>query len=46
MNTVIQNILAIAALIMAVGFLVTKFFLKKKRTKKAIGDHHDCDNCH
>ena len=46
MNTFIQNVLAITALIIAVGFMVTKFFLKKKRSKKAINEYHDCDNCH
>lgn len=44
MNPFIQNILAIAALILALGFIITKFFLKKKKSKKACGDE-DC-GCH
>lgn len=44
MNPFIQNILAIAALILALGFIITKFFLKQKKSKKACGDE-DC-GCH
>ncbi len=44
MNPFIQNILAITALILAIGFLITKFFLKKKNSKKACGED-DC-SCH
>ncbi|MEO8933969.1 MAG: FeoB-associated Cys-rich membrane protein [Xanthomarina sp.] len=46
MNALVQNILAFAALFIAVGFLVKKFFWKKPKTKKGIADAHDCDNCH
>ncbi|MFH6767465.1 FeoB-associated Cys-rich membrane protein [Gaetbulibacter aquiaggeris] len=45
MNPFIQNILAIAALILALGFLITKFFLKKKQSKKSCGEEGDC-GCH
>ena len=45
MNPFIQNILAIAALIIALGFLITKFFLKKKQSKKSCGGEGDC-GCH
>ena len=41
----IQNILAITALIIAVGFLITKFLLKKKQSKKSCGGDGDC-GCH
>ena len=44
MNPFIQNVLAISALIMALGFLIQKFFFKKKASTKACGDY-DCD-CH
>ncbi|MBU2938157.1 FeoB-associated Cys-rich membrane protein [Lacinutrix sp. C3R15] len=43
MNTIIQNILAFSAVLLAVGFLVRKYFYKKK-TKKACGTD-DC-GCH
>ncbi|HMQ45378.1 MAG: FeoB-associated Cys-rich membrane protein [Confluentibacter sp.] len=46
MNTIIQNILVFSALAFALFFLVKKFFLKKSKSKKAFGDHHDCDKCH
>ncbi|MFD2542793.1 FeoB-associated Cys-rich membrane protein [Lacinutrix gracilariae] len=36
MNTIIQNILAFSAVLLAVAFLIKKFFYKKK-TKKACG---------
>lgn len=45
MNPVIQNVLAITALIIALGFLITKFFLKKKASKKGCGGDDDC-GCH
>ncbi|WP_445955476.1 FeoB-associated Cys-rich membrane protein [Yeosuana sp.] len=44
MTPFIQNVLAIAALIIAIGFLITKFFLKKKKSKKGCGED-DC-GCH
>ncbi|MBC9794918.1 FeoB-associated Cys-rich membrane protein [Sinomicrobium weinanense] len=40
----IQTILVYAALAIAVGFLVKKFFLPKKKTKKACSNQ-DC-GCH
>jgi len=43
MNTIIQNILAITAVLLAIGFLVKKFFWKKK-SKKSCGTD-DC-GCH
>jgi len=43
MNTIIQNILAITAVVLAVGFLVKKFFFKKK-SKESCGTD-DC-GCH
>ncbi len=46
MNTLLQNILVFTALAFAVLFLVRKFFWKKSKSKKAIGDHRDCDSCH
>ena len=45
MNPFIQNILAIPALIIAIGFLITKFLLKKKQSKKSCGGDGDC-GCH
>jgi hypothetical protein len=45
MNPFIQNILAIAALILALGFIITKFFYKKKQSKKSCGGDSDC-GCH
>lgn len=45
MNPFIQNVLAITALIIALAFLVTKFFLKKKKSKKSCGGGDDC-GCH
>lgn len=46
MNDLIQNILAFGALVLALIFLIKKFFWKKTKSKKAFGDGHDCDNCH
>ncbi|MCX7551437.1 FeoB-associated Cys-rich membrane protein [Xanthomarina sp. F2636L] len=45
MNDLLQNILAFAALFLAVAFLVKKFFWKKPKSKKGVKPH-DCDNCH
>lgn len=45
MNPFIQNVLAITALIIALGFLITKFFFKKKASKKECGGDDDC-GCH
>nr|WP_229736559.1 FeoB-associated Cys-rich membrane protein [Bizionia arctica] len=45
MNDILQNILAFAALFIALGFLVKKFFWKKPKPKNGI-KIHDCDNCH
>jgi len=36
MNTIIQNIFVFSAVLMAIGFLIKKFFWKKK-VKKACG---------
>jgi len=44
MNTIIQNILVFTAVILAVVFLVKKFFFKTPKTKKACGTD-DC-GCH
>ena len=46
MNDLVQNILAFAALFIALGFLLKKFFWKKSKPKKGIADAHDCNNCH
>lgn len=46
MNDTIQNILAFAALGLAVSFLIRKFFWKKPKSKKSFGNAHDCDHCH
>ncbi|AUS05378.1 FeoB-associated Cys-rich membrane protein [Pseudotamlana carrageenivorans] len=45
MNAFIQNILVIAALILAVVFLVRKYIWKKKKPKKGCGGNDDC-GCH
>jgi F0F1-type ATP synthase membrane subunit b/b' len=45
MNELLQNILALTALLIALLFLVKKFFWKKSKPKKGIGEH-DCNNCH
>ncbi|WP_372755918.1 FeoB-associated Cys-rich membrane protein [Mariniflexile sp.] len=45
MNTIIQNILVIAAIILAVLFLVRKFFWKKPNSKKSCGGDDGC-GCH
>ncbi len=44
MNPFIQNVLAITALVFALGFIFTKYFVKKK-SKKACGGDKDC-GCH
>jgi plastocyanin domain-containing protein len=46
MNDTIQIILALTALALALGFLIKKFFWKKRKSKKAFNDAHDCDKCH
>lgn len=43
MNTLIQNILVFTAILLAIGFLVKKFFWKKKSNKSCGTD--DC-GCH
>ena len=43
MNTIIQNILVFLAVLLAIGFIVKKYFYKKK-AKKACGTD-DC-GCH
>ncbi|WP_098946178.1 FeoB-associated Cys-rich membrane protein [Pseudalgibacter alginicilyticus] len=42
MNTIIQNILAFTAVAIAVVFLIRKFFLKKRKTKKSCGGDDGC----
>jgi hypothetical protein len=44
MNTIVQNILVIITGLLAVLFLVNKFFWKKPKSKKGCGDD-DC-GCH
>lgn len=44
MNIFIQNILVFTAVLLAVAFLVRKFFLKNPKNKKSCGED-DCD-CH
>ena len=44
MNAIIQNILIVLALVLALGFLVKKFFLKSSKSKNGCGND-DC-NCH
>lgn len=46
MNEIIQTVLIFIALGLALTFLFKKFFWKKTKSKKAFGEHHDCDNCH
>ncbi|MDO6595985.1 FeoB-associated Cys-rich membrane protein [Oceanihabitans sp. 2_MG-2023] len=43
MNTIIQNILAFSSVLLALAFIIKKFFYKKK-AKKACGTD-DC-SCH
>ncbi|MBU3820781.1 FeoB-associated Cys-rich membrane protein [Flavobacteriaceae bacterium XHP0103] len=45
MNTVIQNILVISAMVIAVGYLVKKFFWKKPVSEKGCGSGDNC-GCH
>ncbi len=45
MNPFIQNVLVITALILALGFLITKFFMKKSKSKKSCGGDDSC-GCH
>ncbi|MDN3665083.1 FeoB-associated Cys-rich membrane protein [Algibacter miyuki] len=45
MNTIIQNILVFTAMILAVAFLVKKYFIKKPNAKKACGGDDGC-GCH
>lgn len=44
MNTFIQNILVVTALVLAIAFLVKKFFWTKKAPTKSCGKD-DC-GCH
>ncbi|MFV5683833.1 FeoB-associated Cys-rich membrane protein [Flavobacterium sp. GB2R13] len=41
----IQEIIAFAALAVAVAFLIRKFFFKKKKSDKNCGSDDDC-GCH
>jgi flagellar biogenesis protein FliO len=45
MNTIIQNILVVIALVFAIIFIVRKFFWKSIRSKKACGNDGGC-GCH
>ncbi|MFD0990677.1 FeoB-associated Cys-rich membrane protein [Mariniflexile jejuense] len=45
MNTIIQNILVIAAIAFAILFLVKKFLWKKPPSKKSCGGDDGC-GCH
>jgi len=45
MNTIIQNILVITAVIVALGFLIKKFFWKKPVSNKSCGSGDGC-GCH
>jgi len=45
MNPFIQNVLAITALIIALVFLIAKFFWKKSSSKKSCGGDDGC-GCH
>lgn len=45
MNSILQNILVFTALILAVFFLVKKFFPKKSKANKGCGTDSDC-SCH
>lgn len=45
MNTIIQNILVFIAIVLALTFLIKKFFLKKPNTKKDCGGNDEC-GCH
>ena len=45
MNTILQNILVFTALVLAVSFLVKKFFFKKVKADKGCGTGGDC-GCH
>jgi len=45
MNALIQNILIFSALVLALAFLVKKFFLKSSKTKKNCGSDDNC-GCH
>ncbi|NNC49396.1 MAG: FeoB-associated Cys-rich membrane protein [Flaviramulus sp.] len=45
MNTIIQNILVFSAIVLAISFLVRKFFWKRQSTKKNCGGDDGC-GCH
>lgn len=45
MNEVIQHILVFIALVLAIGFLVKKFFLKETSSNNSCGKDSDC-GCH
>ncbi len=45
MNSVIQNILVFSALVLAIGFLLKKFFFKSSKTKNDCGGDDNC-GCH
>lgn len=45
MNTIIQNLLVFSALVLALVFLIKKFFWKKPKSKKSCGSDNGC-GCH
>lgn len=45
MNDIIQNILVFTAMVLAMTFLIKKFFWKKSKPKKACGGDDGC-GCH
>jgi F0F1-type ATP synthase membrane subunit b/b' len=45
MNTVIQNILVLIAVVFALAFIVKKFFWKPAKSKKACSGDDGC-GCH
>ncbi len=45
MNTIIQNILVVIAIILALGFFIKKLFLKNQKSKKECGGGDNC-GCH
>jgi len=45
MNTLIQNILVVVALVFAIVFIARKFFWKSAKSKKACGGDDGC-GCH
>ncbi len=45
MNTIVQNILVVIAIVLALAFIVKKFFWKTTKSKKACGGEDGC-GCH